>query len=77
MEQEFTIGENYKLKIDIIKTSAQREYLNIFIKNTLTNEEYNSNFDFDFFKTKAFFQCLNLQIILSILKEQLKIQKQL
>ena len=35
MEQEFTIGENYKLKIDIIKTSAQREYLNIFIKNTL------------------------------------------
>lgn len=75
MEQEYIIGENYKLKIDIIKTSDHRQYLNIFIKNASTNEEYNSNFDFDFLKTKAFFQCLNLQIILSILKEQLKNSK--
>ena len=75
MAEEFTIGENYKLKMDIIKTSDHREYLNIFIKNTSTNEEYNSNFDSDFLKSKAFFQCLNLQIILSILKEQLKNSK--
>ena len=72
MSKEFTIGENYKLKIGIINTSDHREYLNIFIKNTSTNEEYNSNFDFDYMKTKAFFKCLNLQIILSILIEQLE-----
>ena len=54
MSKEFTIGENYKLKIGIINTSDHREYLNIFIKNTSTNEEYNSNFDFDYMKTKAF-----------------------
>ena len=74
-KEEFTIGGNFKLKIAIIKTSDYREYLNIFIKNTSTNEEYNSNFDFDFLKTKAFFQCLNLQIIFSIIIEQLKNSK--
>ena len=74
-KDEFTIGENFKLKIYIIKTSDYREYLNIFIKNTSTNEEYNSNFDFDFLKTKAFFQCLNLEIICSIIKEQLNNSK--
>ena len=52
-KDEFTIGENFKLKIYIIKTSDHREYLNIFIKNSSTNEEYNSNFDFDFLKTAA------------------------
>ena len=72
-QEEFSIGENYKLKIK--KTSDQREYLNIFIKDTSTNEEYNSNFDFDFLKSKAFFQCLNLQIVISIIKEQLKNSK--
>ena len=72
-QEEFSIGENYILKIK--KTSDQREYLNIFIKDTSTNEEYNSNFDFDFLKSKAFFQCLNLQIVISIIKEQLKNSK--
>ena len=74
-QEEFSIGENYKLKINMIITSGQREYLNIFIKDTSTNEEYNSNFDFDFLKSKAFFQCLNLQIVISIIKEQLKNSK--
>lgn len=74
-QEEFSIGENYKLKINMIITSDQREYLNIFIKDTSTNEEYNSNFDFDFLKSKAFFQCLNLQIVISIIKEQLKNSK--
>ena len=74
-QEEFSIGENYKLKIKMIITSDQREYLNIFIKDTSTNEEYNSNFDFDFLKSKAFFQCLNLQIVISIIKEQLKNSK--
>ena len=72
MEHEFTIGENYKLRIDIVKTSEQKEYINIFIKNETSNEEYNSNFDFDFLKTKSFFECLNIQIICSILQEQIK-----
>ena len=75
MENEFTIGENYKLKIDIVKTSEQKEYINIFIKNETSNEEYNSNFDFNFLKKKSFFDCLNIQIISSILKEQLKNSK--
>ena len=63
MDQEFSIGENYKLKIHAIKTSDQREYLNIFIIDTSTNEEYNSNFDINYLKSKAFFQCLNLEIV--------------
>ena len=75
MENEFTIGENYKLKIDIVKPSEQKEYINIFIKNETSNEEYNSNFDFNFLKKKSFFDCLNIQIISSILKEQLKNSK--
>ena len=33
----FTIGEKYKLKIQIILTSEQKEYLNIFIKDTSSN----------------------------------------
>ena len=56
MEHEFTIGENYELKIGIVKRSEQKEYINIFIKNKTTNEEYNSNFDFDFLKKKSFFE---------------------
>ena len=54
MDQEFSIGENYKLKINAIKTSDQREYLNIFIIDTSTNEEYNSNFDFKFLNRRYF-----------------------
>ena len=56
MVHEFTIGENYKLKIARVETSEQKEYINIFIKNKTTNEEYNSNFDFDFLKKKSFFE---------------------
>lgn len=75
MEHEFTVGEKYELKIGIVKTSEQKEYINIFIKNKTTNEEYNSNFDFDFLKKKSFFECLNIPIIFSILEEQLKNSK--
>ena len=71
----FTIGEKYKLKIQIIPTSEQKEYLNIFIKDTSSSEEYNSNFDFDYLQDKSFFKCLNLQIIFSIIQEQLKQKK--
>ena len=75
MVHEFTIGENYKLKIARVETSEQKEYINIFIKNETSNEEYNSNFDFNFLKNKSFFECLNMQIIFSILIEQLKNSK--
>ena len=75
MVHEFTIGESYKLKIAMVETSEQKEYINIFIKNETSNEEYNSNFDFNFLKNKSFFECLNMQIIFSILIEQLKNSK--
>ena len=75
MVHEFTIGENYKLKIARVEASEQKEYINIFIKNETSNEEYNSNFDFNFLKNKSFFECLNMQIIFSILIEQLKNSK--
>jgi len=37
-DNDFTIGEKYNLKIHIIPTSEQKEYLNIFIKDTSSSE---------------------------------------
>jgi hypothetical protein len=73
--EEYIIESNYRLKINIIKKSNQKEYINIYLENSSTNEKYNSNFDFDFLKNKSFFSCLDLQTIYSTLKIQLKNQK--
>jgi len=61
-DHEFKVNSNYQVRIKIIKSSSN-EYLNIYIKNNSEEEEYISNFDYDFFKNKAFFQCCNLEII--------------
>jgi len=69
------IDHKYKGKIDIIKKSNQKEYLNIYIENNSTSEKYNANFDFNYLKNKSFFSCLNLEIICMTLKLQLKNKK--
>lgn len=46
--EEFEIEQNYSIKINIIKKSNQKEYINIYLENTSTNEKYNSNFDLIF-----------------------------
>jgi len=61
-ENEFIVNSNYQVKIKIIKAS-QNEYINIYIKNNSKDEEYIANFDYDFLRRKAFFQCCNLEII--------------
>ena len=70
----FIIQEKYKIKISHI-ISSQKEYINIYIKNTISKEKFNSNFDFDFLKNKSFFESLNLKIIHDIIKLQFKNNK--
>ena len=72
MEIENFINQKiYEVKISYIK-SSEKEYINIYIKNTISNGEFNSNFDFVFLKYKSFFQDLNLKIIHDIIKLQIK-----